>query len=80
MRPTRVTRGSSRILNRGPIGLVGVEQPVTHLLGAVDHRPELEDRERLVLAPHPRLPEQHRAATVDLDRDRDDEGAAARSG
>src|SRR4051794_16350328 len=65
----------------GDAGIVGdLEEPVTrlvaleqlrlHRVGAVDHRAELEDPERLGLAADPRLAEEHGTARAELDRDR----------
>src|SRR5229473_1227604 len=46
MAPTRVTRGSFRILNTGP-------------LRVLDHRAELEHLEGLAVQPAPQLTEEH---------------------
>ena len=71
-RPTRVTRGSSRILNirpsvsllRGELG----EQRV----GVDHHGAELEHAELPPALTDPGLPEQHRPPAVQLDGERDD--------
>ena len=70
-RPTRVTRGSSAILNRPSCASLRSRSDVLHRLGVGDHRAELEHVEALAVAADAQLAEEHRAAAVELDRDRD---------
>ena len=60
MRPTRVMRASPR----------STAKPAPCVLGADDHRAQLEQLEVLAVLADARLPEEHRAAVVELDRER----------
>ena len=62
MRPTDVTRGSSRILKSAPPGFVRRLELLLLLLGALHHRAELEHPERLLAEADARVRKEDRAA------------------
>jgi hypothetical protein len=53
------------------VGLVELGELGLARLRVGEHRTELEDRELVAVAAHASLTEEHRAARVELDRDRD---------
>ena len=65
--PTRVTRGSLRILKTGPRRLVELLERRLALLGVGHHRAELEEAEAPAAESDALLHEEHRAARVELD-------------
>ena len=88
-RPTRVTRGSSRILNSAPDASFSSLELGLLVGGVDDHRAELEHPELALADPDPPVDVEHRPARVELDRQRDeqperqpddDEQGAARGG
>jgi len=70
-RPMRVTRGSVSILKRPSSASLRSRRPSLERVGAVDHAAKFEHPKWPVVAAHARLPEQHGAARIELDRDRD---------
>ena len=83
-RPTRVTRGSSRILN------IRASPPAAVLVQVRRPRPcarrrrrsssGTSDRNGSAAVAHPHLPEEHGPGRVELDRERDGERRTARAG
>ena len=76
-RPTRVTRGSSRILKSAPRRLVRLLELPLLLGGVGHHRAELQHPELALADPDAPVDVEHRPARVELDRERDRGARAA---
>ena len=68
-----MTRGSSRILNRGPDASFSSSSSSWSSAACADHRAELEHAELLLADPDPPVDVQHRPARLELDRRCDEE-------
>ena len=68
-----MTRGSSRILKSAPPRLVVLLELLLLLGRALHHRPELEHPELPLADADAAVAVEHRAARVELDRERDQE-------